>query len=407
MSDVTVYKNIGELLTLATVVSKDGRHLLPEDKAIIKDAAVVFDDKNILWVGKETELPTDYLIGNIVDLNGAVVTPGLVDSHTHLVFGGDRAFEYSMRLDGKSYIEIADAGGGILNTMRGTNSASRDALLHIGRKRIEQIASYGVRTIEIKSGYGLNLAKERELTLVIDQLKKEFSPRIQIINTFMPAHAVPKEFARSVDYMQEVVLPLLDELAPQGIIDCVDIFHEVGYFSTDDCELLFTRAKDYGLKLKSHVDEFNDNKGAVLAAQYGAVSCDHLLCTNHDGIEALAQSNTVATLLPGTAFFLGEEQVRARDFLDAGVKVAIGSDYNPGSCHWDNVLMIAAMSAMTYKLNSCEMWAAITYNAAGALGLTRQGAIIPGFRPCFSTFNVKTVAEITYNWGKNSFFSLS
>ena len=404
MKNVTVIKNIGELLTMQGAAIKDGRYLLPEDKNIISNGAVVYDENQILWVGVESELPKEYKSEKSIDLNGGVLTPELVDCHTHLVFGGDRAFEYSMRLDGRGYEDIASSGGGILNTMRGTNKASEDELLEVGRKRIEKLNSYGVGTIEIKSGYGLNLEKERELTLVIDKLKKEFAPRIQIINTFMPAHAVPKEFTTSKQYLNQVVFPLMEEFSDKGIIDCVDIFHEKGYFDFDDTELFFGRALDLGLKVKSHADEFNDNKGAILAVKHGALSTDHLLCTTEDGIAALAGSSTVANLLPGTGFFLGETQVNARKFLDAGVKVAIGSDYNPGSCHWDNVLMIAAMSAMTYKMNSCELWAAITHNASHALGLKKQGAIVVGMQPRFSRFSVGSVAEITYAWGKNYAF---
>jgi imidazolonepropionase len=401
MSDITVYKNISEILTLQGAHEKDGRKLLPEDKKIISQGAVVFNNDEILWVGPEKELPNEYDSAKSVDMAGAVLTPEIVDSHTHLVFGGNRSFEYSMRLDGKSYVDIAEAGGGILNTMKGTNEATKDALLHIGRERIKRLQSYGVGTIEIKSGYGLNYEKEKELSLVIDQLKKEFAPKVQIVNTYMAAHAVPKSFEDSRAYLDEVVISLMKELAPMGVIDCVDIFHEVGYFDYSDTEYFFKEAKKLNLKIKSHADEFNDNKGAILAAQYGALSTDHLLCTGDDGIEALANSNTVANLLPGTGFYLGEEQVKARKFLDAGVKVGIGSDYNPGSCHWDNVLMIASMSAMTYGMNSCELWAAITYNAAAAIGVERQGVIAQGMKPRFTKFNIPSIAEITYGWGKN------
>lgn len=398
MSKITVISNIGEILTLSGVHKKDGRNLLSEDKGIIENGAVVCDEHKILWVGAEVDLPNDYDGAQEIDFGGDILTPEVVDCHTHLVFGGNRAFEYSMRLDGKSYEDIANAGGGILNTMKGTNDATREELLEVGRARIEKLHSYGVGTIEIKSGYGLNYEKEKELTLIIDELKKEFAPAIQIINTFMPAHAVPKLFESSRKYLNEVVIPLMKELAPENIIDCVDIFHEQGYFDSADTEYLFKEAQKLGLSVKSHADEFNDNKGAVLATNYNALSTDHLLCTTQDGIEALANSNTVANLLPGTAFFLGEDQVNARAFLDAGVKVAIGSDYNPGSCHWDNVVQIASMSAMTYKMNSCELWAAITHNAAHALNLKDQGAIITGMKPRFSRFNSNSVAEITYFW---------
>lgn len=402
---IKAYRNFSQIVTLSNALKKDGRNLLPEDLSIIENGSVVFDGREILWVGKDSDFPPEYQ--NILpsEFDNKILVPELVDSHTHLVFGGDRSSEYSMRLNGATYEEIRKSGGGIVSTMKSTRDFSKEELLEISLERIEQIYSYGVGTIEIKSGYGLSIEKEREISLLIHELKNKFEGKVQIFNTYMAAHAVPAEFSSSHEYMEKVVLPLLRELAPLKIIDAVDIFHEKHYFETSDCENLFKEAQRLGIKIKIHADEFNDNKGAVLATKYNALSCDHLLNTDIDGIKALAHSKTVATLLPGTGFFLGVPQANARAFLDVGVKVAIASDYNPGSCHCDNLLLIASLAAPQYKMNLCELWAAITLNAASALGLKDQGAIVVGMRPRFSIYEADTLDKITYHWGKNLYLA--
>lgn len=401
---MNVWRNFSQILTLEKAHAKDGRKLLPEDLAVINNGTVIFDDFEILWVGKDSDIPKELLANPksiVKDFSGYVLTPELVDSHTHLIFGGDRSKEYSMRLNGADYQEIAKAGGGILSTVSATNKLDAEELFKICIKRIENLALHGIGTVEIKSGYGLSFDKEYELSHVINQLKEYFSPHIQIINTYMAAHAIPKDFNSSSDYMDQVVIPLLKKLAQEEILDCVDIFHEEGYFSSQDTEKLFDMAQILGLKFKSHADEFQDNKGALLAATKGAVSTDHLLCTTDDGILALANSSTVATLLPGTGLFLGKPQSQARKFLDQGVKVAIATDYNPGSCHCDNLLLLASIAAPNLQLNQTELWCAITLNAAHALGLKDQGSIIKGLAPRFTLFKATTIDQISYNWGKN------
>lgn len=400
---IKIFRNFSQIATLEGALKKDGRKLTREDLGLISNASIVFDSEKIIWVGLDKNIPETFLEKGHpeIDVTGKVCVPEIVDSHTHLVFGGDRSHEYSMRLNGASYEEIANAGGGILNSMKGTHAMTRNELLKLARERVKTIRSYGVGTIEVKSGYGLTFDKEYELSHVIHDLKNIVRPDVQIINTFMAAHAVPKEYSSSYEYMKDAVLPLLDKLGEEGILDCVDIFHEKNYFSRDDVVSLFERAKRLGIAVKIHADEFNDNKGAVLACEYGALSADHLLSTTEDGITALANSNTVATLLPGTGFFLGKSQANARALLDAGARVAIASDYNPGSCHFDNLVMVASIAAPEYKLTQVEMWAAITLNAAASLGLFTQGAIVQGMKPRFSVFNTDSIDRITYNWGKN------
>lgn len=398
---IKIFRNFSEIATLQPAYEKDGRNLIPSDLGIIKNASLVHDHDEIIWVGPDSELPYDYKTEEAIDASGKSCVPEVVDSHTHIVFGGDRAHEYSMRLNGASYEEIASSGGGILNSMQGTNALSKGELLKLAQQRVKTIHSYGVGTIEVKSGYGLNFEKEYEISHIIHDLKQIVRPDVQIINTFMAAHAVPKDYTSSYEYMKEVVLPLLDRMAEENIIDCVDIFHEQNYFSEDDVVSLFERAQRLNIPVKMHADEFNDNKGAMLAARYHALSADHLLATTEDGIMALKNSNTVATLLPGTGLFLGKKQANARAFLDAGVKVAMASDFNPGSCHCDNLIMIASLAAPMYKMNMAELWCAITLNAAHALGIRNQGAIIKGLKPRFSVFNTDSIDRVTYNWGKN------
>ncbi len=400
---VKIFRNFSEIATLAGAHHKDGRRLNHEDLGLIKNASIVFDQERILWVGEDKHLPDDILEKEYPEINmtGKTCLPEIVDSHTHLVFGGDRAKEYSMRLNGATYEEIANAGGGILNSMLGTQALSRSELLKLANARAKTIKAYGIGTIEVKSGYGLTFEKEYELAHIIHDLKNILRPDIQIINTFMAAHAVPKTFASSYEYMKEVVLPLLDKLGEEKILDCVDIFHEKNYFSDEDVVSLFERAKRHNLNVKIHADEFNDNNGAVLATNFNALSADHLLATGPLGIEALAKSQTVATLLPGTGLFLGKPQANARAMLDSGVKVAIASDFNPGSCHCDNLILLASLSAPIYKMSQSELWCAITLNAAHALGLHSQGAIVVDLKPRFSIFNTDSIDRITYNWGKN------
>ncbi len=403
MESPIVLKNINQILKLAESYENDGRNLQVCNIDTVEEGALVYNRDKILWVGRTQELPEQYQRLRSVDLSGICVTPEICDSHTHTVFAGNRADEYSMRLDGRSYEEIAKAGGGILASSIAIKESNFDELYNLGKQRIERAYSLGIGSVEIKSGYGLTLESEELISEVIHKLKTDFADKVQIKNTFLAAHAVPKSFKSSKDYMSKVVLPLLKNLAQKEIIDFVDIFHEVGYFNLEDTKNLFDLAKELNIGIKIHADEFNDNGGASIAAEYNAVSADHLLSTGEKGIKDLANSSTVATMLPGTGFYLGKPQARAKDFLNAGAKLSLASDYNPGSCHWQNLIQIAATIAPheNYKLNQTQLWSAITLNAAAAMNLGNQGAIIPGLKPRFSFFRCNKISEITYNWGVN------
>ncbi len=389
------------LLTMAPAYAKDGRRLVPGDEGQVEDGAIVHHDDVIRWVGADADLPPEFASLPVEDLTGHVITPGLVDAHTHLLFGGDRADEYVQRLNGVDYQQIAAAGGGILFTVRETLKLSEDQLFILGVERLERIYSYGVRTVEMKSGYALTQEGELTCLRAMKRLKQWFEGRIRLYATFLGAHAVPRHFSSSTDYVRAVVLPTLTAAHREGLVDGVDAFHEEGYFSADDTRAIFAAATKLGLRCRLHADEFKDNGGASLAVAFNALSADHLLRTGDAGIKALAASPSVATLLPGTAFFLGKPLANARGLLDAGAKVAIASDFNPGSCHCDNVLMVASFAAPALRMNQAELWAAITLNASHALGFIDQGALIPGMRASLTVFRSSRVAQITYNWGRN------
>jgi imidazolonepropionase len=395
---IKTYLHLNEVLTLESVHKKDGRKILPSDMDIIEDGAVVFSKKEILWTGKTSDLPKRFLNTLTYNLHGHCLTPALVDSHTHLVFGGDRSQDYARRLNGETYQQIATRGGGIQFTVNQTKLDSNENLFHRAVSKIDQIYHQGVRALEIKSGYGLDFESEVRILEVIKLLKDHFSSKIKIFSTFMGAHAVPP--GQSSDrFLISEVLPVIKKHSK--LIDFADIFFEEGYFSKSDVLKLSEVCKEYEIPLRIHADEFKDSEGASLAHNLKALSADHLLGISSKGIHDLSKSKTVATLLPGTALFLGKPMAPARAMLDAGVKVAIATDYNPGSCHFSHLLQIASISAPTLKLNQAELWASITHNSAHALGLQNWGAITAGMQPAFSLFKAHSISEITYRWGEN------
>ncbi|MFP5458907.1 MAG: imidazolonepropionase [Bacteriovoracia bacterium] len=396
-----VYRQLSQVATLSGAHSKGGRHLEPSDLGILDNAAIVFDDNQIHWVGNDPDLPEKYSLLPSISLAHHVLTPAIVDSHTHLLFGGNRSSEYAARLNGEDYQAIARAGGGILFTMRETLKLSQDELVTIGRERLERLLSYGVRTVEMKSGYALTTDGELRLLRAAKVLKTEFSGRVNVFSTYLGAHAVPKDYASSTQFLHDIVIPTLTQAHAEQLVDAVDIFAEDGYFSPSDVRTLFEHATRLGLPVKIHADEFNDNGGARLAAEFQALSADHLLKTSADGIHALAISDTVATILPGTAFFLGKPLAPARQLLDAGCRVAIASDFNPGSSHVDNLLLVASLAAPSLKINLAELWCGITMNAAAALGMKDRGCLVAGMKPEFALFAVNKVSDITYGWGRN------
>lgn len=395
----TLYFNISELITLESVVKKKGKHLNSSDLSLIKNACVITDENQILWAGTQEDIPTkfNHIIDRKIDCNQTVVTPALVDCHTHLVFAGNRSHEFVMRLSGATYEEIAAANGGIRYSSEQTNLADFDQLFQIASLRVDQLYQLGVCACEIKTGYSLTLDGEIKLLKVINKLKKVFKDKVTIHRTLMAAHAIPSGYTAET-YIDDVVLPCISICAKEKLLDSVDVFHEINYFSHADVEKIFKHSKALNIDIRLHADELNNNQGAKLASTYQCLSADHLLKTDDEGAILLAKSNVIATLLPGTAFFLGKQLPNAKLFLNSGCAVAIASDFNPGSCYNNDVFQIARFSAPTLGLNPAVFWSAITYNAARSLKLENHGAIIPGFSAKLLKWNAPSHQDLLYDW---------
>ena len=367
---------------------------------LIKDAALVVNGGLLQWVGSRSDLPADLLENGAQthDALGALITPGLIDCHTHLVYGGNRAGEFEQRLNGASYEDIAKAGGGIVSTVEATRAATEAELLEQSTPRLLALLAEGVTTIEIKSGYGLALEHERK-TLRVARSLGSLHP-VSVQTTFLGAHAVPPEFAgRTDDYVDEVVrmLPLLHA---EGLIDAVDAFCERIGFSVAQTEQVFQAARGLDLPVKLHAEQLSDSGGAQLAARYGALSCDHLEWLSNAGIEAMAQAGTTAVLLPGAFYFLRETRLPPISQLRAaGVPMAISTDCNPGSSPCTSLLLMLNMACTLFRLTPEEALCGVTRNAARALGLQDRGVLAAGMRADFVLWDVASPAELSYAFG--------
>jgi len=358
-------KHAAELVTCAGSAPKAGGAM--DDIGIIPDGALLAEDGRITWLGPTAELPQlDESQWQMIDAAGQCVMPGFVDSHTHMVFGGYRAEEFFWRLSGTPYLDILERGGGILNTVQATRSASVAELKQLAGQRLTNMLAMGVTTVEGKSGYGLDAETELRQLTVMDELNRE--QPVDIVPTFMGAHAIPPEYkGRTDDYVETMIAKVLPAVAKQGIAEFCDVFCEQGVFSLEQSRRLLGAAQSLGMKLKLHADEIVQLGGAELAAELGAVSADHLLQASNDGIAALANSNTVATLLPMTAFCLREPYARARDMIDGGAAVALATDYNPGSCFSHSIPLVAALAAVQLRMTPAEIVTALTINGAAAV----------------------------------------
>lgn len=368
---------------------------------VIFDGAVVVRDAAIAWVGPTAELPpladdTQYL-----DAAGQTVLPGFIDSHTHLLFAGTRADEFEQRLQGRTYQEIAARGGGINATVRRVREASRDELKALARPRLERLLQFGVTTVEVKSGYGLTLADELKCLEAIADLNVE-GP-LELVPTFLGAHDVPPEFRSDrASYLRLVTDEMLPEVARCGLARFCDVFCEKGVFDLQESERILSRARGLGLGLRLHADELTPLGGAELAVRLQAASADHLLCITEAGIDALAGSSTVATLLPGTAFFLGVNYAPARRLIEGGAAVALASDCNPGTCPTENLPLVGAMACTQMKMQPAEAITAVTLNAAAALQCGgRLGSIEVGKQADLILANVPDYRHLFYHFGIN------
>ncbi len=374
----------------------DMRHL-----AVIRDGAILIHDGRIDWVGPTKDLPPVPADAEIIDAAGKTVLPGFIDSHTHLVFAGSREDEFEQRLQGKTYQQIVAQGGGINATVQRVRQASKQELKESTRRRLNQLLRFGVTTVEIKSGYGLSLADELKCLEVIAELNAE-GP-LELVPTFLGAHAISSEFRNDRDgYIRLVTEEMLPEIARCRLAEFCDVFCERDVFTLAESEHILTRAAHLGFGLKLHADELTPLGGAELAARLAAVSADHLLCISEAGIEALARSDTVATLLPGTAFFLGLPYAPARRLIERGLAVALASDCNPGTCPTENLPLVGAMACTQMKMLPAEVVTALTLNAAGALNRSdRLGSIEVGKQADLIICDVPDYRHLVYHFGVN------
>jgi imidazolonepropionase len=368
---------------------------------MIEDGVVAVCDGRISWVGRRQDLPAELRSGcETHDAEGGLLTPGLIDCHTHLVYGGNRATEFEARLNGASYEEIARAGGGILSTVRATRAADEETLLIESRRRLRALRAEGVTTIEIKSGYGLTEQAEAKCLRVARRLGEV--ERVSVRTTFLGAHALPPEFTgRADDYVAEVcrMLPLLHA---QGLVDAVDAFCESIAFSPAQTRRVFEAARALGLPVKLHAEQLSDSGGAALAASCGALSCDHLEWLSEDGARAMAQAGSVAVLLPGAFYFLRETRVPPIELLRRhGVPIAVSTDCNPGTSPCTSLLLMLNMACTLFRLTPQEALSGVTRNAAKALGLADRGVLAAGLRADFVLWDAASPAELSYAIGAN------
>ncbi|MBC3474645.1 imidazolonepropionase [Pseudomonas taiwanensis] len=364
--------------------------------SIIEDAAIVSSAGLIEWIGPRGELPT-LEIDRTVDLNGAWVTPGLIDCHTHAVFGGNRSGEFEQRLQGVSYAEIAAQGGGIASTVRATRAASEDALFASARQRVQALMRDGVTAIEIKSGYGLDLANERKMLRVVRRLAEELPVAVRA--TCLAAHALPPEYAgRADDYIAHICDEMLPALAEEGLVDAVDAFCEHLAFSPDQVERVFIKARELGLPVKLHAEQLSSLHGSSLAARYQALSADHLEFMTEDDAIAMAKAGTVAVLLPGAFYFLRETQLPPMDALRRhGVRIALASDLNPGTSPGLSLRLMLNMGCTLFRMTPEEALAGVTLHAAMALGLgASHGSLEPGKAADFVAWRIERPADLAY-----------
>ncbi len=394
MNAPEIFRHIGQLVTMNPQAKGQTASF-----AMMPNAALVVEGGQVTWSGSETDLPIDYQNLPFTDCKGRLVTPGLVDAHTHLLYAGNRSHEVALRAEGKSYLQILEAGGGILSTVRQTRQASDHDLRAGVQKRLQTALSHGTTTMEIKTGYDLTAKGELRLLQILKEVQK--SSPMRIVITCLAAHAVPPEYqGRGMDYLDHLKVSVLPHIA--DLAEFVDIFCEAGVFSVEESRSYLETAQQLGLRIKLHVDELQDGQGAELAADLHAASADHCAMTGLRGIEALARAGVPAVILPGTAGYLHHGGMAdARALIDRGVSVAIGSDGNPGSSPTESLAMIMPWAAAWLHLVPEEVWAGMTVMGARALDLKDRGGLTPGMAADFLVWDTDDYRYPCYHYGSN------
>jgi imidazolonepropionase len=402
MPDALLFVNASQVVTCAGPPrARRGEEM--RDAGILSDAAVAVADGRVADVGPRDVLEPRYAHFTPVDCHGGVLMPGLVDSHTHAIFGRPRADEQELRAAGLDYMEIARRGGGIHASVRDLRSRSEQDLVALSVPRLQRLASHGTTTVEVKSGYGLTLEDELKTLHVIAKVASIV--QIRLVPTFLGAHEIPLEARATADgrsnYISLLVHEMIPRVARQELARFADVFCEPGAYTVAESKQILNAARDAGLGLKLHADELHSSGGAELAAELGATSADHLGAITDDGINALAHSETVATLLPGTLLFLGKErQAPARDLLDRGAAVALATDFNPGTSPTPNFPLMLTLAVSQLRMSVAEAVLAATVNGAAALGLAAEtGQLAAGYRADLALFDIEDVRELPYWYG--------
>lgn len=396
--DLLVY-NIGQLI-LPKASDKPLKGEEMKKLNIIEHGAFAIREGKVAWIGSDSEA-AGLNASERFNAKGKVVSPGLVDPHTHLVFGGSREHELSLKQAGIPYLEILAQGGGILSTVNATQRASEEELFEKASFHLERMMSYGVTTLEAKSGYGLDPETELKQLRVVKRLKEKYP--VSIVSTFLGAHAVPPSFKGREDEFLTLMSNMFDEIKEQELAEFVDIFCETGVFTVEQSKAFLQKAKDMGFGLKIHADEIDPLGGTELAAALGAASADHLVAASDKGIELLSENDTVAVFLPGTTFYLGKDHyARARKMIDEGAAVALATDFNPGSCVTENLQMIMSLAALKLRMSAEEIWNAVTVNAAHSIGRASEaGSLEIGRKADFVIWDVPNYRYIPYHYGVN------
>jgi imidazolonepropionase len=385
------------LLINATLAAMDGSPAY----GLVEQGAVAIEKGLIAWAGRGDAIPAQFKAGEVIDLEGRLVTPALIDCHTHVVHGGNRAREFEMRLEGSSYEEIARSGGGIVSTVAATRTATQDELVSGALARVDAMIAEGVSTIEIKSGYGLDIDNELKMLRAARAVAERRPVRVR--TSFLGAHAVPPEYRGRPDaYIGEVCIPGLEAAHAEGLVDAVDGFCEGIAFTPEQIAQVFDKARARGIPVKLHAEQLSNLGGAKLAAEYGALSADHLEYATADDAAAMAKAGSVAVILPG-AFYTLRETVAPpiQAFREAGVPMAVATDCNPGSSPMSSLLLSMNMACTLFRMTPEEALAGVTRNAARALGLADAGQIKPGLRADLAIWNVEHPAELAYRIGFN------